>query len=95
MPNGSVPQDVYYESVYNKASLTAYNETDFLQVMTLSTRVILEKYQGVNTADFKDTFSIMYTPMNTGEFDYYGKDPISILIVLIFEMLGLGASRLI
>ena len=63
--------------------------------MTLSTRVILEKYQGVDTADFKDSFSVMYTPMNTGEFDYYGKDPISILIVLIFEMLGLGASRLI
>ena len=80
MPDANIPQDRFYTSQYRKASLQAFNETNFLQVMTLATKVIL---------DDKVDLSVMYTPMNTKEYDNYSKDAISMLLGMTYESIAL------
>ena len=72
--------------LFDKTSITAFNDTDYLQIMSVATKVVLDNFaknDGVNMDDFD--FSLMYTPMNTGSFKDYGSDGLSILFCMMFE----------
>ena len=56
-----------------------------LQVMALSTRAILQKVRGQE--ELEDTFSIMYTPMDTDEYKELSTDSVSNIAGLIYEIL--------
>lgn len=58
--------------------------------MGIATSVVLGKYNEINdpTGDSVD-FSVMYTPMNTGNYDYYGKDGVSLVFCLVYEMISI------
>ena len=88
MPDTNIPMDRFYTAQYSNSSLTSFNETDFLQVMALSTKVVLENTQRA-TVGLQDNFSVMYTPISTGEYDSYGDDIVSMLISMIYESLGI------
>ena len=64
MLNPNYPQDRYYTQLYNEQAITSYNLTNFVQVMATATKVIVDG----NTQHEVGDFSILYTPMNTGEY---------------------------
>lgn len=91
MPDTNIPQDRFYEEKYSNASLTSFNETNFLQVMTLATRVVLEESKRIPSGTLQDKFSVMYTPISTGEFEN-NKDGVSMLLSMVYESVGLVIS---
>ncbi len=65
MQNPDTPQDHLYDMFYSNRTLTAYNDTDILQVMATTTKVLIDK---VSLDARDDNFSILYTPMDTPEY---------------------------
>jgi len=73
MTDPNIPQDKFYlQKVDSATAFTSYYDTDYLQIMALSTRIILEKVQNIEAGTLTDTFSVMYTPMDTGNFSLAG-----------------------
>ena len=85
MTDPNIPQSKFYMQKVEAAAFPAYQKTDMLQVMALSTRAILQKVQGQD--ELEDTFSIMYTPMDTGEYKELSSDAVSNIAGLIYEIL--------
>ena len=85
MPDTAIPQDRYYAEKYTNSSFTAYNDTDYLQVMALATKVITDDILGaVDTS-----FSVMYTPISAAEVYEYGHDGLSSCIAIVFELIAM------
>ena len=80
MPDPNIPQDRFYVAKYTKESLTAFNDTNYLQVMTLATKAILDEVSGGDYS--KSNFNVMYTPMDTGAYKDYGDDAVSMVMVV-------------
>ena len=53
--------------------------------MALSTRILLENQ--ATAAPLSDTFSVMYTPMDSGEYPLLSTDGVSGLLAISYEML--------
>ena len=60
MPDTNLPQSRFFDQKYKSASFTAFNNTDFLQVMALTTKVVTDDVIGGQTTDF----SVMYTSID-------------------------------
>lgn len=59
--------------------------------MALSTRVVLENTQRIKSG-LRDQFSVIYTPISTGEYKDYGQDGVSMLLAMVYESIGLCIS---
>ena len=81
LPN--YPQDRYYTQKYTKESYTSYNSTDFMQIMSYASKVIVDR----NTEGDAGQFSIMYTPMNSGDYlEIVEYDPVGPYVASVYEM---------
>ena len=63
MTDPTSPQGKYFNNFYHTSALGAYFKTDLIQVMTSTTKVVIDNEK----ADAGD-FSLLYTPMDTGEY---------------------------
>ena len=79
----NTPQDHLYDTFYSETTLSAFNQTDMLQVMATTTKKLIDQMQGSVSLD---TFSVLYTPMNTPEYLTLAQDTASNFQALIFEI---------
>lgn len=75
MTNPNQPQDRFYWTKYSNSAFGAFNETDLLQVMALSTSAVIDNLEGATGK--LNSMSVMYTPMDSGEYVEFGTDTLS------------------
>lgn len=80
------PQDRFYIQKVSQTAFQAWFESDIMQVMATTTKAVLKNVRG-GPQDLQDQFSIMYTPMSTGEYEIMESDGLSGVLIVVFEIL--------
>lgn len=85
MTDPNQPQKRFYMQRVSPTAFNAWYDSDILQVMATTTKAILTNVR--QDPLLEDKFSIMYTPMNTGDTKWLKNDYVSFFLVFSLEFL--------